>query len=217
MTITEHEKNRLEKLTKFEKQAKEKGFRLIAGIDEAGRGPLAGPVVAVACLLLEDVLIEDINDSKKLTPAMRKTLYEKLISTPQVLYGIGIVDVQEIDRINILQATFLAMKQAVEKLPKRPDYIMVDGNLAPDFQIPTLTLIDGDALSYLIAMASVIAKETRDRLMVEYHKTWPQYGFDRHKGYGTRDHLAAIQKYGPSPLHRMTFEPLKSHPKIERV
>ncbi|MES2344469.1 MAG: ribonuclease HII [Chlamydiota bacterium] len=191
---------------------KEKGerFRLVAGVDEAGRGPLAGPVVAAACTFSQEVLIEGIDDSKKLSAKKRFELYEKLIHHPGVDYGVGIIDAIIIDEINILQATFRAMIMAVAQLKNKPDYLLVDGPHLPKIDILGEGVIGGDGLSILIAAASIIAKETRDRIMRDYHLKWPQYGFDQHKGYGTKKHLDALELYGPCPIHRNSFRPVYS-------
>lgn len=192
----------------YEKRARAKGFRAIAGVDEAGRGPLAGPVVAAACLLPESFISEGIDDSKKLSPDERYTFYKQLISHPDIVYGVGIVEAVVIDQINILQATLRAMAIAVARLSFRPDYLLVDGNKAPDFGIETETIIGGDALSVSIAAASIIAKEVRDQIMIGYHELWPQYGFKEHKGYGTEQHLEAIKTYGTCSIHRNSFAPV---------
>ena len=193
-------------LLAFEREARAKGYTLIAGVDEAGRGPLAGPVVAAACILPEKFFHPKLDDSKKLTPAIRDSLFPILTSFP---HGIGIVSHVEIDRINILQATHKAMHLAIAALPFRPDYILVDG-LQLLHEIPSRKIIDGDALSHSIAGASVIAKVTRDRLMLQLDTLYPHYGFGDHKGYGTARHRQAIQDHGLSPYHRKTFKPCKT-------
>ena len=205
----EAEISRLRKMCKFENRLKREGFSLIAGVDEAGRGPLAGPVVAAACILPPKVFFEHLNDSKKLTPEMREELYAKITMHPDVHFGVGVIDEETIDRVNILQATFLAMGKAVHELKIIPDYLLVDGNRAPKFERPALTIVKGDGHSVSIAAASVIAKVTRDRMMVEFDKKWPEYGFKRHKGYGTEEHFEAIEKFGPCPIHRKSFTRIK--------
>lgn len=177
-------------------------------MDEAGRGPLAGPVVACACILPQNLAIDGVNDSKKLTPLKRAAIYKILTENPEIAYAVSIVDADEIDKINILQATFKAMQLAVFLLKTRPDYILVDGNKHPDFSIPAEAIVKGDSLSQSIACASIIAKETRDAIMLRYHLQWPEFGFDRHKGYGTEEHLRALALHGPRPIHRKTFEPV---------
>jgi ribonuclease HII len=208
--LSRQESNRIDRLRLFERRAHGKGYRQIAGIDEAGRGPLAGPVVAAACIVPEHVYLEGVDDSKRLTPNKRQKLYKKIQETPSIIYGIGMVDVLLIDQINILRATLRAMMLAVANLKNRPDYLLIDGSQLPETDIPAESIIEGDSRSVSIATASILAKCTRDALMVQLHDTWPQYGFDQHKGYGTPDHLEAIRKHGPCPIHRMTFEPLKS-------
>jgi ribonuclease HII len=207
MSPSEQEWKRLESLMVWENDARVRGFKQIAGVDEAGRGPLAGPVVAAACILPEGTFIEEIDDSKKLLPSIRFEIFQKLIALCD--YGIGIVDAQIIDQINILQATFQAMLIAISRLNGQPDYLLVDGNKMPMTSIPGRAVVKGDSLSQSIAAASIIAKETRDQLMCAFDEKWPQYNFSSHKGYGTEEHLLAIQKYGPCPIHRMTFAPLK--------
>ncbi len=208
--IPKAERLRLLKLLKIEKEARLEGFQAIAGVDEAGRGPLAGPVVAAACLIPENVTFPYVNDSKQLTPEMRQQLFEQIVRDERVCYGIGMVSHDEIDRINIYQATLVAMLQAIEGLKSLPDLLLVDGMPLPHPTIPCRKIVQGDALVHVIAAASVLAKVTRDRLMLEFHQLWPQYGFDQHKGYGTPRHLEAIEKYGPCPIHRHSYEPLKS-------
>lgn len=192
----------------FERRVKANGFKRIAGVDEAGRGPLAGPVVAAVCLI-QDHLFAGINDSKLLTPSQRQSLFDQITSAPDVDYAIGMVEPGEIDRINILQATIKAMREAVSKLKDAPDYLLIDGMDLLFEQIPSEKIVQGDSRSQSIAAASIIAKVTRDQLMIEYHQLYPLYGFDQHKGYGTSKHLQAIEKYGPCPIHRLSFSPLK--------
>ena len=180
------------------------GFELICGVDEAGRGPLAGPVCAAAVILPRNAEIPGLNDSKKLSDKKRRELFP-LIKDLALAYSIVMVDEKTIDEINILQATFRAMEQAVEQLEKTPDYILVDGNKLPQLTIPAKAVVHGDSLSASIAAASVLAKVTRDDFMLEQAKTYPEYGFDIHKGYGTKAHTAAILEHGPCPIHRTTF------------
>lgn len=188
----------------YEYTARREGFQEVCGIDEAGRGPLAGPVFAAAVILPENCTIEGINDSKKLTPKKRESLFGE-IETGAVAFGIGFATEEEIDRINILQATFLAMKRACDALKIRPDIALVDGNRMPNLGIKTRTIVKGDALSASIAAASILAKVSRDRLLCEIDKIYPQYGFAKHKGYGTAYHVEMLKKYGPCPVHRKTF------------
>jgi ribonuclease HII len=194
--------NRFESMSIHEKRLRTRGIQKIGGIDEAGRGPLAGPVVAAACILPEDAFFPTLNDSKKLSSLVREDLYEKLTSDPRIFYGIGEASVEEIDELNILQATLLAMQRAVQKLPVTPDYLLIDGNISPLFEIPRETIIKGDGLSVSIAAASVLAKVFRDRLMEQMDKKWPEYGFKKHKGYGTAAHRDAIREWGACPIHR---------------
>jgi ribonuclease HII len=208
--FSSQERTRLETMMLYEKKAREWGYLRIAGVDEAGRGPLAGPVVAAACILPEGTLIEGIDDSKKLLPSERHKIFQQILSLSEVDYGIGIIDALIIDQVNILQATFQAMIAAIARLSQKPDYLLIDGNKMPSVRIAGQAIIKGDSLSQSIAAASIIAKETRDQLMNTFHEKWPQYGFISHKGYGTKEHLQAIQKYGPCPIHRMTFAPLKT-------
>ncbi len=189
---------------KFENELFTCGYRLIAGVDEAGRGPLAGPVVAACVLLPLDDPIEGINDSKKLSPKKRAELL-KIIRDKAIAYGVGIVDHETIDAINILNATKLAMKQAVESMTIQPDFVLVDAVKDLDITQPQMGIIKGDALSYMIAAASIIAKETRDDLMRDYAKAYPVYGMERHKGYPTKAHREAILEFGPCPIHRQSF------------
>ncbi len=193
----------------LEKSLYEKGIKRVIGMDEVGRGPLAGPVVACAVYIPEGLYFEKVNDSKKLSPKVREKLYEALTGHPEVFYGIGIVDSEEIDRINIFQATLQAMRQAYHALKDLPEYVLVDG-VDLSLPVPSRKIIRGDSLSYMIGAASVLAKVTRDRLMLDCHRKWPEYGFDRHKGYGTEGHLQALRKHGFCPIHRKSFEPVKT-------
>ena len=189
---------------KFENEAKANGYNIICGIDEAGRGPLAGPVCAAAVILPDGCEIEGINDSKKLTEKKREQLYG-IITEKALAYGIATADEKEIDEINILQATYLAMNRAFQKLNIRPDMALVDGNRDPMLGIPTQTIVKGDARSMSVAAASILAKVTRDRFMLEMDKKHPEYQFAKHKGYGTKLHYEMLTQYGPSEIHRMTF------------
>lgn len=192
-------------MLEFETTAREKGYNLIAGVDEAGRGPLAGPVVAAAVLLVPGWQLKGLDDSKKLSPKTREKFF--LIIKNQALgYGIRVVDVKTIDEINILQAALLAMKYAVEALPEKPNLLLIDGNKRIDSEIEQWTIVKGDSLSQSIAAASVLAKVTRDKLMKQYHEQFPQYAFDKHKGYGTRLHRDLIREHGPCTIHRRTFK-----------
>lgn len=191
-------------LTGIEASLHEKGLSLICGVDEAGRGPLAGPVAAAAVILPEGLVIEGLNDSKKLTEKRRDALYD-VITREALCWAVGLADEREIDEINILQATFSAMRRAVEGLSRVPDYVLVDGNRDPSIGLPTATLVGGDGKAACIAAASVLAKVTRDRLMCEYDELYPVYGFAKHKGYGSKAHYRALLEHGPSPIHRMTF------------
>ena len=188
----------------YENQCTEQGYSSICGVDEAGRGPLAGPVCAAAIILKPNDIIEGVNDSKKLSEKKREALYD-VIKARAAAYSIAFASVEEIEELNILNATMLAMKRAVEGLPKAADYAIIDGNKIPDLSIPCSAIVKGDANSMSIAAASILAKVTRDRLMLEYDKEYPQYMFAKHKGYGTRVHIQAIREYGPCPIHRMSF------------
>ena len=180
-----------------------KNSRVLCGIDEVGRGPLAGSVYAAA-FIFPDFEIDGVNDSKKLSPKKRELIFEKMIDK-NVNYSIGSSSVEEIDRLNILKATHLAMKRAVENLNIVPDLILVDGKFIPDFGIETKAIIKGDSVSYSIASASIIAKVLRDRLMVKMHEKFPDYSFDRNKGYGTKAHIEALKRVGPCEIHRKSF------------
>ena len=183
------------------------GYRLVAGADEAGRGPLAGPVVAAAVILHRDKPIPGVDDSKKLSESRRESLYEE-ICLQAAGYGIGIISREIIDQINILRASLEAMKQAVLRLPTKPDFLLVDGPYLPDLNLPMKALTRGDGLSLSIAAASIVAKVTRDRIMRKLDRMYPQYGFVRNKGYPTAEHLAALDKFGPCKLHRRSFGPV---------
>ena len=180
------------------------GYELICGVDEAGRGPLAGPVCAAAVILPKGVEIPGLNDSKKLSDKKRRELFP-VIQEKALAWGIGWASHGEIDEINILQATYLAMERAVEALKTKPEFLLIDGNRAKDFGIPTRTVVKGDSLSASIAAASILAKVSRDNVMVEHAKEYPAYGFEIHKGYGTKAHYEALREYGHSPIHRMSF------------
>ena len=187
-----------------EAEVRAKGFKAVCGIDEAGRGPLAGPVVAAAVILPEGIELPGVNDSKKITEKKREVLFD-FVKEHALAYGIGQASEQEIDEINILQATFLAMRRAVEALDVPADFALVDGNRIQGLDIPAETVIGGDGKVLSIAAASILAKVTRDRYMREMAQTYPEYGFEKHKGYGTKAHYAAIEQYGICPLHRRTF------------
>lgn len=178
--------------------------KLPAGVDEAGRGPLAGPVVAAAVILPENCSIAGLNDSKKISDRRRRILLEE-IKLSAVSYAVGIVEPEEIDRINILRAALLAMEKAVNSLDSKPDFLLIDGNQRTSLLIPQETIVKGDSISCSIAAASIVAKVTRDRIMERYHETYPVYNFKKHKGYPTKDHLQSIREHGPCPIHRRSF------------
>lgn len=188
----------------YERKYLDQGYKLIAGVDEAGRGPLAGPVCAAAVILPSNIDIPGLNDSKKLTDKRRRELMP-IIKEKALAYGIAFANEHEIDEINILQATFLAMERAVSQLAIQPELLLIDGNRQKDFGIPAETVIKGDSLSASIAAASILAKVTRDDFMLEMAEKYPQYSFDIHKGYGTKAHYAALAEHGPCPVHRMSF------------
>lgn len=194
----------------FEKSLIAEGYTHIAGVDEAGRGPLAGPVVSAAVVLPKQFKGSGINDSKKLTHRQRERLYDHIYAEAMTV-GIGIVDAVEIDRINILQASLLAMVMAVANLTPQPDYLLIDGKFGIQTPLPQRPLVKGDARSISVAAASIIAKVSRDRMMQCYHDELPEFGFDRHKGYPTKAHKAAIALHGPSPIHRRTFRGVSEH------
>lgn len=189
----------------FEKAAVNSGFSCICGVDEAGRGPLAGPVCAAAVILPEGVVIEGLDDSKKLTEKKRERLYD-IIKETAVAYSVAYGTLEEIETVNILEATYLAMNRAIEGLTVKPDFALIDGNRVPrGIKIPCETIVKGDSKSMSVAAASVLAKVTRDRLMLEYDKKYPEYNFKKHKGYGTKEHTELIKQYGPCEIHRLSF------------
>jgi len=201
----------------FERALWRRGLARVAGVDEAGRGPLAGPVLAAAVILPAHwaqtglpAELAGLNDSKQLTATRREKYYAFILHCPEIQWARAQVDAARIDAINILQATHCAMNEALAGLASPPEHALVDGRPVPSLRVPQTALIKGDARSYSIAAASVVAKVTRDHLMLEYHAQWPHYGFADHKGYGTATHLAAIAKHGPCPIHRQTFAPLKT-------
>lgn len=202
--MKEKEEERLQHMLEIEHGLYKKGYKLICGVDEAGRGPLCGPVVAAAVILKPEDKIEGVNDSKKLTEKKREALYDVIMSKA-LSVGVGISDVDVIEKVNILNATKLAMKQAIQNLNVVPEYVLIDGNQMIDINIEAQTVVSGDAKSESIAAASIIAKVTRDRMLIEWDKQYPQYGFAKHKGYGTKAHIEAIKKYGLCPIHRPSF------------
>ena len=198
------EMERLEEISAFEKELRSKGYRLIAGIDEVGRGPLAGPVITAAVILPENCRIEGINDSKKLSAAKREQLAEK-IKAEAAAYAFGAASPEEIDDINILQATYRAMAKAIGALMPKPDFVLADAVTIPGIAVPQRGIIHGDARSISIGAASIIAKVERDAMMSAYDQVYPGYGFDRNKGYGSSEHIQALKEMGPCPIHRRSF------------
>ena len=196
-------------MLQYETQATGKGYRFVIGVDEAGRGPLAGPVVAAAVLLPPQTSLDGLDDSKKLSQKTREEFFPRITQTA-LAYGVAIVSVETIDRINILQASLLAMKLAIEKCNPPPDLLLIDGNKRVDHPADQWTLIGGDGKSLSIAAASVLSKVTRDRIMREYHQNYPEYGFDQHKGYPTKRHREKLRQFGPCPIHRKTFKGVKT-------
>jgi ribonuclease HII len=194
----------------FEKKAREMGHQIVAGIDEAGRGPLAGPVVSAAVILPESVDLPGIDDSKKLTPTQRNCLYDRLYLVARSI-GIGVVDVAEIDRVNILQGTLRSMQMAVSNLCPTPDHLLIDGNFTIALECSQQAIVKGDAKSVSIAAASVVAKVTRDRMMAQADTLFPEFGFGKHKGYPTTSHKDAIVRFGCSPIHRKTFKGVREY------
>ena len=202
--MKEKEEERLQKMLEIEEGLYSKGIKLVCGVDEAGRGPLCGPVVAAAVILKPDSKIEGVNDSKKLSEKKREQVYEAIMENALAV-GVGMSDVDVIESVNILNATKLAMKEAISKLKVQPEYVLIDGNQMIDITIPGETVVHGDAISESIAAASIVAKVTRDRMLIEWDKQYPEYGFAKHKGYGTKAHVEAIGKYGLTPIHRPSF------------
>ncbi len=203
--MKEKEEQRLIELKKIDKEFFDMGMKYVAGIDEAGRGPLAGPVVVACAIMPENSMIEGVNDSKKISESKREKIYD-LIIDEAISYGVGIINQDEIDEINILQATKKGLTEAIKSMKIKPNVILVDAlNGIETLGIPYKSIIKGDAKSYSIAAASIIAKVTRDRIMREWDKVYPEYGFAGHKGYGTAKHMEAIRKYGLTPIHRETF------------
>lgn len=218
-----NELSRLKEMYKYELDEFSGGRKLVCGIDEAGRGPLAGPVVSGAVVLpkintdIDFESWEELDDSKKISSKKRLKLYNRLIEHPNVYVGIGVVSEQIIDRINILRATQLCMRRALSNLNIKPDCLLVDGMFLPNVKIYQKKIIDGDSLSLSVAAASIVAKVTRDNIMCQYHEEYPQYGFDRHKGYGTKDHFRRIKEYGACKIHRKSFYPISLLREIDYV
>lgn len=202
--MKENEQERLKHMLEIEESLYEKGYKLVCGVDEAGRGPLCGPVVAAAVILKPGQMIDGVNDSKKISEKKREKLYEDIMANALAV-GVGMSDVDVIEDVNILNATKLAMKQAINNLKIQPEYVLIDGNQMIDITMDAETVVSGDAKSESIAAASIIAKVTRDRMLLEWDKEYPEYGFAKHKGYGTKAHIEAIGKYGLTPLHRKSF------------
>ena len=188
----------------LENELRDAGYAAVCGVDEAGRGPLCGPVVAAAVILPDGLYIEGLNDSKKLTEKKREKLFDEICNSA-IAYAIAESSVEEINEMNILEASLLAMRRAIDALPVKADYALIDGNVSKDFQLPAKAIVSGDATSPSIAAASILAKVTRDRLCVDLDKTYPMYGIAKHKGYGTKVHMDALRQYGPSPIHRTKF------------
>ena len=188
----------------LEAELNEQGYTYVCGVDEAGRGPLCGPVVAAACILPIGLVLEGLNDSKKLTAKKREKLFDEICRNA-VAYSIAEASVEEIDQLNILEATLLAMRRAIDGLSVKADFALIDGNISRDFQLPAKAVIHGDATSPSIAAASILAKVTRDRQCEELDRAYPQYGIAKHKGYGTKAHMEALRTYGPAPIHRKQF------------
>ncbi len=205
----ERERQRVAALYSYENLAAEEGLELVAGVDEAGRGPLAGPVSVAAVILPRNLFLPKLNDSKKLSPKVRDELYERILEKA-VAVGSSLVDAKTIDRVNIYQATINGMYEAIFSLSPAPEKVFIDAMPLDNLPMPSLSIVKGDSKSASIAAASVVAKVRRDRLMEEYDREYPEYGFARHKGYGTAEHIRALREYGPCPIHRLSFEPVRS-------
>jgi ribonuclease HII len=205
----ERSQKRIDEMLKRERAARAEGFEVIAGVDEVGRGPLAGPVVAAAAILPVEFRSAEINDSKALSHAQRREALAMIAAIADI--GIGVVSPEEIDRVNIYKANMLAMKLALEDLSRRPDMVFVDGRPVPGLDVPQRAIVKGDRLSMSIAAASIVAKVIRDQMMLEFDKKYPQYMFAKHKGYGTAQHLESIKKYGVCPIHRRSFAPVRDN------
>lgn len=193
----------------FEHEAKAQGYQVIAGVDEAGRGPIAGPLVVAACILPDNLSILDIDDSKKLSLSRRESLYKQITSHPDIIFSIVIIEKEIIDQINILQATLKGMQESVALLKIAPDFVLVDGNQCPKLSMPVKGIVQGDSLSYSIGAASILAKVKRDEIMMAYDEKWPEYGFAKHKGYPTSHHVETLMRLGPSPIHRESYAPVQ--------
>lgn len=204
----EQRRRGMQDLLQLERTLWEQGLQLVAGCDEAGVGPLAGPVVAAVVIIPRQTQLEGVDDSKKLTPLQRERLARRL-EEHALGVGVGVVEAEEVDRLNVLRASLEAMRRAVTSLPLQPEHLLVDARTVPGIDIPQTPIVDGDAKSYAIAAASIVAKVERDRIMQEWHHHYPEYGFDRNKGYGTPEHLRALARYGPCPLHRRSFAPVR--------
>lgn len=206
---TQREWERLDAMYVYERAAVAAGHMLVAGVDEAGRGPLAGPVAVAAVILPQEAHLPRINDSKKLSAAVREELFTQIVAIA-ISYHVALIDAETIDRMNILQATRMGMYEAIAALTPAPDEVLVDAVELPKLSMPSQSIIKGDAKSVSIAAASILAKVTRDHLMEQYDTEYPHYGFAKHKGYGTQEHIDAIRKYGVCPIHRKSFEPIRS-------
>ena len=203
------ERERLHAMYAYERAAAEAGRTIVAGVDEAGRGPLAGPVAVAAVILPQECHLPRLNDSKKLSAAVREALYDEIVNAA-ISYHVTLIDAETIDRMNILQATRMGMYEAIDALSPTPDEVLIDAVELPKLTMPSNSIIKGDAKSASIAAASILAKVTRDHLMEQYDTEYPNYGFAKHKGYGTQEHIDAIRKYGVCPIHRKSFEPIRS-------